>query len=81
MRKDVELIRRAGWLLIVSVLVGLPTYRAAAAEDADKSYEIKMDRPAKVGDKYHLEALAATRTTSSVKVEGAADVRRIFQLD
>lgn len=70
-------MRRAGWLLIVSVLVGLSVHRAAAADDGDKSYEIKMDRPAKVGDRYHLEALVATRTTSSVKVEGAADARPV----
>ena len=56
------------FLTLLLFLVAVFGRRAAAADES--SYEIKMDRPAKVGDKYHLEALAATRTTSTLKVEG-----------
>jgi hypothetical protein len=55
-------------IFLVLLLLALPAARAVAADEL--SYEIKMDRPAKAGDKYHLEALAATRTTSALKVEG-----------
>src|SRR4051794_31567081 len=57
---------------LVTALLLVPAARPARAAEAagekDKDYAVRLDRPAKAGDTYRLEALSATRLKRVVKV-------------
>lgn len=62
-------MKRLACLTLALLLV--PAARPAVGADAgekDKDYAIRFDRPAKAGDTYRLEALAATRLKRVIKI-------------
>lgn len=50
---------------------------AARADDGGETYEIRLDRPSKVGEKYGVSSLVATKTVSKVTTEGEAEPRTV----
>jgi hypothetical protein len=64
------------FILLVFLVAGLLVSVARADDDAE-TFEIRLDRPSKVGDKYGVSSLVATKTVSKITTEGEAQPRTV----
>jgi hypothetical protein len=67
---------RPTWILSCLFLFGVAVCAARADEDGE-TFEIRLDRPSKVGEKYGVSSLVATKTVSKLTTEGEAEPRTV----
>jgi hypothetical protein len=68
--------------LAVAVVTAAFAFAVAAAPPsarAEDAYAIKLSRPSKVGDRFHVDAVGAIRTKTVVRTEGEDAPRTIAQ--
>ncbi len=63
-------------ILLFLFVLALPVC-AARADDDGETFEIRLDRPSKVGEKYGVSSLVATKTISKITTQGEAQARTV----
>ena len=69
--------RRTPTRLVVFSLLLASLPALAVADEAGGQYEIRLDRPSKVGEKYGVSSFVATKTVSKVTTEGEDEPRSV----
>src|SRR5688572_21368369 len=70
---------RHAWIVGAMVFLALAgvALRPARAAEGGEAYEIRLDRASKVGEKYAVSSLVATKTVSKVTTEGEDEPRTV----